>query len=74
MQTFFLAKAQATRDRFASLRNELSRQIAKLSNAELEDIATKLDELSDDLEAGMEEPYEHARSIGEDRDHSQRDF
>jgi molecular chaperone GrpE (heat shock protein) len=54
VQTFFLAKTQATRDRFASLRNELSRQIAKLSNAQLEDIATKLDELSDDLEAGVE--------------------
>jgi gas vesicle protein len=54
VNTFFQGKSQASRDRFASLRNELSQQIAKLANAQLKNIAEKLDDLSKDLEAGVE--------------------
>jgi gas vesicle protein len=54
VQGFFQTKTQPTRDRFVSLRNEISQQISQLSNAQLQDIADKLDELSDDLEAGIE--------------------
>jgi|SRR5215813_4705853 len=53
VQGFFQSQSQATRDRFVSLRNELSQQIARLSNAQLQDIADKLDELSEDLQAGI---------------------
>lgn len=54
VQAFFQGKSQATRDRFVSLRNEISQHIAKLSNARLQDIADKLDELSDSLQAGID--------------------
>ena len=54
VQAFFQGKSQATRDRFVSLRNEISHHIAKLSNAQLQDIADKLDELSDNLQAGID--------------------
>src|SRR5262245_63979689 len=54
VQAFFQSKSQATRDKFVSLRNEISRHIAKLSNARLQDIADKLDELSDNLQAGID--------------------
>jgi hypothetical protein len=36
------------------LRNELSHQIARLSNAQLQNIAAKLDEPSGNLEAGID--------------------
>ena len=53
MQSFFASKKQETRDRFVSLRGEVSVAINKLSNAQLQEIANKLDELSGDLEAGI---------------------
>ena len=37
VQVFFQNKSQATRDRFVSLRNEISQQIVRLSNAQLQD-------------------------------------
>ena len=35
VHVFFQNKSQATRDRFVSLRNEISQQIDRLSNAQL---------------------------------------
>jgi hypothetical protein len=63
VDTFFQGKSQASRDRFVSLRNELSHQIARLSNAQLQNIAGKLDELSEDLEAGVENLGEKLRRL-----------
>ncbi len=54
MQNFFSTKTEPTRARFVSLRNEVSQQVSKLTNAELEDIANKLSELSADIESGIE--------------------
>jgi len=54
VQSFFQTQSQATRDRFVSLRAEISQHIAQLANAQLQEIANKLDELSDELEAGID--------------------
>jgi biopolymer transport protein ExbB/TolQ len=53
VQSLFATQDQEVRDNFVSLRNQLSGQIAQLSNAQLEDIANELSQLSPDLEAGI---------------------
>ena len=54
VQEFFQAQDQDVRDRFVSLRHEISVAINQLSNAELQAIADKLDELAPDLKAGVD--------------------
>jgi hypothetical protein len=53
VQQFFLGQPQRVRDRFVSHRQEVTFFEGKLTNAVLESIATKLEELSKDLDAGV---------------------
>jgi hypothetical protein len=53
VQNFFRGQPQTVRDRFVSSLQEVSFLSGKLTNAQLRAIADKLDELSDDLKAGI---------------------
>jgi ABC-type transporter Mla subunit MlaD len=54
VQAFFKTQSQADRDRFVSMRNEISQQISQLANAQFQHLADQLNQLSDDLNAGID--------------------
>jgi biopolymer transport protein ExbB/TolQ len=54
VQDFFSTQDQKVRDNFVDLRLQLSQRIDQLANAQLQDIADRLDQLSPDLEAGIQ--------------------
>lgn len=55
VQSFFERQPDNIRKRFVSFRQEVSFLVGKLTNAQLSRIGQKLDELSDDLNAGINE-------------------
>ena len=55
VQGFFEKQPENIRKRFVSFRQEVSFLVGKLTNAQLSRIAQKLEELSDDLSAGIGE-------------------
>src|SRR5689334_405132 len=54
VQNFFQTQSQDDRDTLVQLRHEISQQISQLSNAQFQHVANKLNELSDDLNAGID--------------------
>ena len=63
VQKFFKSETQHTRDRFASQLNEISQQVAKLSNDQIAEIANRLDELSVEIEVGIENLQEELNKL-----------
>ncbi len=55
VQAFFQKQPEDIRKRFVSFRQEISVLVGRLTNAQLSDIAAKLDELSPDLKAGIDD-------------------
>jgi len=53
VQNSFQTQPEDVRNRFVSYRQEISFLVGKLTNAQLSEIADKLEELSDDLNAGI---------------------
>jgi ABC-type transporter Mla subunit MlaD len=53
LQVFFQKQSEEIRDRFVSLRQEVTVFVGELTIEQLTNIADKLDELSDDLNAGI---------------------
>ena len=55
VQASMLGQPEEVRERFVSARQELSSLVARLVNAQIEALATKLDELAPDLKKGIAE-------------------
>ena len=55
VQNFISQQSEDVRTRFVSFVQEVSFLVGKLTNAQLAAIADKLDELSDDLRAGIDD-------------------
>jgi biopolymer transport protein ExbB/TolQ len=53
VQNFMAGQPQNVKDNFVEFRIQLSQIVAQLGNAQLEDIAARLNELSPDLQAGI---------------------
>jgi len=65
VQDFFLTQPVDVRNKFVSYREEISFLVGKLTNAELEEIADKLDELSDDINAGITSLREKIQALND---------
>ncbi len=53
VQLFFRDKSEEEREQLVTLRNEISQQISQLANAQFQHVADKLNELSPDLNDGI---------------------
>jgi hypothetical protein len=63
VQTFFKQQDPQTRARFASLMNNLSVAVNRISNEQMQMLADRLDELNDDLIAGIENVEEKLHDL-----------
>jgi len=63
VQIFFQHQSQADRDQLVLMRNEISQQISQLANAQFQHLANKLDDLSADLNAGINNLQDELNSL-----------
>ncbi len=54
VQTFFETQDDGTRKRFVQIREQVGMRVEQLTNAQLKEIANKLESLSKELTAGIE--------------------